>query len=159
MSHKLRFSMVKIKLKLFLSLFIFFLLSCGRLSEITVGDVDNIIVKGFEDNSLLISADISVNNPARNKITIIGFDTRVYLNDQFLGKINSVEHIVIHSKSSEKYTILFNVRLSNILGTAFAMMNLKEGNKINVKVEGVITARSLLIKRKINVSESRVLLL
>jgi LEA14-like dessication related protein len=149
--------MVNIKLNFLLVFCAFLVLSCGKLSEIKVTNVENIIVNGFEDNSVLISADISINNPTINKITIIGFDTRVYLNDQYLGKINSVEHIVIHSKSSEKYKIIFNVRLSNILGTAFAMMNLKEGNKINIRVEGLITARSLLIKRKINVAESRVL--
>jgi len=153
----MRYSMVNIKLNFLLVFCALLVFSCGKLSEIKVGNVDNIIVNGFEDNSVLISAEISINNPTINKITITGFDTRVYLNDQYLGKINSVEHIVIHSKTSEKYKILFNVRLSNILGTAFAMMNLKEGNKINVRVEGLITARSLLIKRKINVSESRVL--
>jgi LEA14-like dessication related protein len=151
--------MIKIKFSFFLVLFSLVLLSCGKLSEIKVGDVDNIIVKGFENNSLIISADISVSNPTINRITITGFDTRVYLNNQFLGKINSIEHIVIHSKSSERYTILFNVKLSNILGTAFAMMNLKEGNEINIRIEGTITARSLLIKRKIDVSESRDLIL
>jgi LEA14-like dessication related protein len=151
--------MYRMKLKFLLIFSIFLLLSCGKLSEIKVNNVENVVVSGFADNSVIITADISINNPTLSKITITGFDTRVYLNDQYLGKINSVEHIVIHSKSSEKYTILFKVRLSNILGTAFAMMNLKEGNKINVRVEGLITARSLMIKRKINVSESRVLFL
>ena len=151
--------MIKIKLNFFLIILALFLISCGKLSEIKVGNVDNITVKGFQDNALLISAEIYINNPTINRITITGFDTRVYLNGQFLGKINSVEHIVIRSKSSEKYTIIFNVRLSNILGTAFAMMNLKEGNEINVRIEGSITARSLLIKRKIDVSETRDLFL
>jgi LEA14-like dessication related protein len=150
-----RFSIVPIKYNFFLAIFALFLVSCGRLSEIQVGDVNNITVKGFEDNALLVSADLSISNPTINKITITEFDTHVYLNDQFLGKMNSVEHIVIHAKSSEKYTIVFNIRLSNFLGTAFAMMNLKEGNKIKIKIEGTITARSLLVKHKIDVSESR----
>jgi LEA14-like dessication related protein len=147
--------MVKIKLYLFLIILLLLQFSCGKLSEIKVGDVDNITVKGFEENALLISAEIAVSNPTINRITITGFDTRVYLNEQYLGKINSVEHIIIKSKTSEKYNIVFNVRLSNFLGTAFAMMNLREGNKIHIKIEGVITARSLLIKHRINVSESR----
>jgi LEA14-like dessication related protein len=155
MLYKIRFSNLKFKLNISIFLISFLLISCGKLSEIKVGEVNNISVIGFEDNALKISAEIAIENPSINKITITGFDTRVYLNDQYLGKINSAEHLVIHSKSSEKYTILLNVRLSNIFGTAFAMMNLKEGNKINVRVEGVITARTLLIKRKINISESR----
>jgi LEA14-like dessication related protein len=151
--------MVRIKLNYSLFILSFLLLSCGKLTEIKVGDVDNIVVKGFQDNALLISAEIEVTNPSRNKITVTGFDTHVYLNDQYLGKINSVDHIVINSKSAEKYNIVFNVRLSNFLGTAFAMMNLKEGNKVKIRIEGTITARSLLIKRKLNISESRNLVL
>jgi LEA14-like dessication related protein len=151
--------MIKIKLYFTLVILGLLLVSCGKLSEIKVGDVDKITVNGFEDNAVLISAEIAVINPTINRITITGFDTRVYLNEQYLGKVNSVEHIVIRSKSSEKYNIVFNIRLSNFLGTALAMMKFREGNKINIRIEGTITARSLLIRHKINVSESRELVL
>jgi LEA14-like dessication related protein len=133
----------------------FCLSSCARFSDMKIGDVKDVEVKGFEENSFVVAIKLDVDNPTIHKIKITDIDTKVFLNNQYIGKIVAVDEIIFPAKTSNEYSILLRVRLTNILGTAFAMMQLSDGNKVNIRLEGDLTARTLLLKKKINISESR----
>ncbi len=136
-------------------IFIALLTSCGRFSEITVGEINSITINGFEDNALLVTLRVSVENPTFHRITISDFDTRLYMNSQYVGKLTSIDVIVLPPKSDMVHDIVLRVRLANFLGTAIGIMNLKKDQNVNFRLEGTVSARTKLIKRKIAIDEVR----
>ncbi len=129
--------------------------ACGNFSKIEVGEVKEFTLKGFEDNALAIAITVPIENPTMHKIAITDIDFRVYMNNQYLGRVNSVEQIILPSNSSDKYNIDLKVRVANFFGAALTLMNLKSGQVINFRLEGTIDARSMLIKKTIEISEER----
>jgi LEA14-like dessication related protein len=136
-------------------LFLLFLTSCGNFSEVRVGEVKELIVNGFEDNALIMALRVPVENPTRHKITVTGLDLKVFMNDRYVGKVNSTEHLVLPARSNDQYNMELEVRVANFFGTALTLMNLKKGQKINFRIDGVISARSILIKKNIEITEER----
>ncbi len=136
-------------------IFIVFLTSCGRFSEITVGEINGVTINGFEDNALLVTLRVPVENPTLHRIIISDFDTRLYMNSQYVGKLTSADVIVLPPKSDMVHNIVLRVRLANFLGTAIGIMNLKKDQNVNFRLEGTVSARTKLIKRKITIDEVR----
>ncbi len=151
---KLIYSMVRIK-SLSYFLFLVLLTSCGRFSEITVGEIHGVTIKGFEENSLVVTFYIPIENPTLHRITISDFDTRLFMNSQYVGKISSADVIVLPSRSNMVHEITMHVRLANFLGMAIGIMNLKKGQNVNFRIEGTVSARTVLVKRKIEIDEVR----
>jgi LEA14-like dessication related protein len=129
--------------------------SCGNFSKIAIGEINGITIKGIEDNALIVAVRIPVENPTLHKITITDFDSKVYINDQYLGKVLIDDKIVFPSKSDAVYDVDLNIRLANFFGAALTMMNLRSGQRIKIRMEGELSARSALMKRKIPVNETR----
>jgi LEA14-like dessication related protein len=136
-------------------LFALLISSCTGFSDITIGDVKKVEVKGFEENSFIVAVKLTIDNPSGHKIKVADINSKVFINNQYIGKIVSSDEIIIPAKTNTDYTIQLKVRLTNILGTAFAMMQLSDGNKVKVRLEGELTARSMLMKKKIQINESR----
>jgi LEA14-like dessication related protein len=136
-------------------LFIVLFTSCGNFSKITVGEIKDFTVNGFEDNALLASVSIPVDNPTHHNITITDIDLKVYMNNQYLGKVNAIEPIVLLSKSNRNYNIDLKVRVANFFGAALTLMNLQNGQIILFRMEGTVSARSMLLKKKFEISEER----
>jgi LEA14-like dessication related protein len=139
----------------FLFLCTLFLLSCGNFSEITLGDISGVSVKGFEDNALIIELKLPVENPTMHRITVTDFDTKIFMNNQYLGKLNTKDPIVIKAKSTEVKDLVLEVRFSNFFGAAMNIINIQKGQKVLFKIEGEVLARSLLIRKKIAINESQ----
>jgi LEA14-like dessication related protein len=129
--------------------------SCGNFSKITVGNISGVTIKGLEDNALVMAVKIPVENPTLHKITVTDFDTKVFINDQYLGKILMDDKIIFPSKSNDVYDIDLNIRLANFFGAALTIMNLRSGQRINIRMEGELTARSALVRRKVPINEIR----
>jgi LEA14-like dessication related protein len=129
--------------------------SCGRISRIEIGEVRDFTVKGFEENALVIEVIIPIENPSLYKIKISDFEAKIYLNKGYLGRVNNIEPLVLSGKSSENYTLVFKVRMANFFGTASKVMNLQKGQRINLKIEGTVSARSFFMKKKIEINEER----
>ena len=53
------------------------------------------------------------------------------------------------------HDLVLKVRLANFLGTAIGIMSLKKGQVVNFRLEGTVTVRSILVKRKIPINEVR----
>jgi LEA14-like dessication related protein len=146
--------MNKLKLYLFLPI-ILIAVSCGNFSKITIGNITDLEVKGIENNALVVTVRIPVENPTLHKITVTDFNSKVFINDQYLGKINMEDKILFPAKSDDVYEVDMNIRLANLFGAALTMMNLRSGQRIKLRLEGELTGRSALMKRKIPINETR----
>ena len=129
--------------------------SCTHFSDITVGDIRSFSLKGFEENYVVFSMNLPVDNPTAHKVTITDLEAKVYLNGSYLGKVNLSEPLVIEKKATKNYDMVLKVRMANLLGSAFTMMSLKQGQKVHIKADGYFSARSMLLKKKIKIDEDR----
>jgi LEA14-like dessication related protein len=133
----------------------FILISCGKFSEITVGEINGVTIKGFEENAMIIALSIPVNNPTHHKITLSDFNTKVTMNNQYLGKVNSSDPVILMANSQQVYDLVLEVRLANVFGTALTLMNMKKGQRVLFRIEGSMNARTFLVKKKLEINESR----
>jgi len=132
-----------------------FLSSCGRFSEVTIGDISGLTVQGIQNDALIVVVNIPVENPTHHRITINEVDLRMSMNKQYVGKILLNDKIIIPANSDEIHEVSLKVRMANLITTGLFMMNMKKGQKVQFRLEGSVTARSLMIKREILVDELR----
>lgn len=136
-------------------LFFPFLISCGSFESIKIGDPESVQMQGFEGNFLKFNVRVPIENPTTHRIRIEEIDLKVFLNGRYIGKLIVDENIIIKPKRQHVYDLPVKVRLSNILNTAFIMMTVKKGQSIPVKFEGKVVARSMLIRKTIEVNVER----
>jgi len=129
--------------------------SCSNFENIEIGNPRNITMQGFEDNFLKIKVELPVKNPTLHRIQLLELDVKVFLNNQYIGKLIVDEEITIKGKRQSVLALPVKIRLSNILNTAFIMMSLKKGNEAEIRFVGNVIARSALIKRTVQIDESR----
>ena len=142
------------------AVFCFFILaitvsSCGRFDEIEIGEPQEIQVRGFEENSLVVFAAIPVDNPTIHRIFLKEIDLRVSMNNRYIGKLLVDEKILIKPMHKEVYRLPVKIRLANILNMAFVMMNMKKGQEVNFKFEGTVKVKTMLITKTIPIDETR----
>jgi LEA14-like dessication related protein len=130
-------------------------ISCGSFDDIVIGEPNEVKVRGFEENFLVVDVALPVSNPTLYPITLKDIDMRVYLNDKYIGKLMLDDKVKIKPKSSEVYHLPVKVRMANVLGTAFIMMTLKKGSSPSFRFEGEVDARGMLIKKTIHVDETK----
>lgn len=138
-----------------LFVFIPLIYSCGNFEEIEIGEPKEVKIRGFEDNFLIVDIALPVNNPTIHRVSIKEMDVRVFLNDKYIGKLLIDEKVSIKPKKDTVYNLPVKIRLANVLGTAFIMMNMNKGSQSEVRFEGEIKAKALMITKTIEIKESK----
>lgn len=151
--------MMKIRNILMYLLAAILLTSCGGFSKIEIGEVKEINIGGFKDNALLLTVKLPIDNPSAYKITVLELDSKVYINKQYLGTVNSIEKVILPARSNDVYNLDLSIRVANFFGAALSVMNMKAGQKISVRMDGSVKARSLLLTKKIPFEESQEIVL
>ena len=131
------------------------LAGCGRYKNIEVGDLQDYAIKGFDENALIVTLKIPVNNPSIYRITISDLDTRMFVNGQYIGKVFTDQQVVLPSRSEQIHELELRVRLANFLATAGSLMSIRRGDEVVLRLEGTFHARTFLFKKEIEVNESR----
>ncbi|MBN1953226.1 MAG: hypothetical protein JW801_18620 [Bacteroidales bacterium] len=144
------------RLKFLAGIFIIILVaSCGRYKDIQIGEVQDFEIKGFNKDALVLEIKVPIDNPSVFNIEITEMDARVYINDKYIGKVNSTDTVMLHKKSEEVHDLNMNVRLANFLGSAMKVMNLKKGSQIHLRLEGFMMARVMGLRKKVSFDESK----
>lgn len=131
------------------------LVSCGNFEQIEIGEPKDLKLRGFQDNYLLVDVAIPIENPTLHHITLREMDVKVFLNNQYIGKLLIDETVKIKPKSDEIYQLPVKIRLANILSTAFIMMNMKPGVSADLRFEGEVVAGTRIFKKSLPIKESR----
>jgi LEA14-like dessication related protein len=133
--------------------------SCGDLERIEIGDPQEVKIQGFDGNYLKILAQIPINNPSAYNVKIQEIDLRVYLNGTYIGKLIVDEAIEIERKVNKNYELPVKIRLNNILGAAYIMMNMKQGQKVEIRLEGLVTAKTIMFTREFQIDQTKKIVL
>jgi hypothetical protein len=71
-----------------------------------------------------------------------------------MGKLIIDEKIRIQRKTEKIYNLPVKIRLTNILGAAFIMMNLNQSQDISLKLQGEVKAQSMFITKSFEIDET-----
>jgi LEA14-like dessication related protein len=127
--------------------------SCGKISQVKVVNLSSFRIQGFEGNALISEADLLIKNPTGHKIQMNGFDARIFINNNYLGRVSSIDPVFIKPRTDSVYKLVLNIRMANPLGAAMTVMNFKQGQKINIKIDGEMMVKTSFIKRNIPINE------
>ena len=129
------------------------LTACSSFENIKIGDIKQYEIQKFEDNELKVRLVIPVENPTIFPFKIESADLRTTINGRYIGKLELDTVIKVESKKNKDYQVPVNIKISNILVTAFVMMNIKEDSEIKLKLEGIATGKSLFIRKEYIIDE------
>lgn len=123
--------------------------SCFSPKTIEVGKIEGIKVKQFKRNVLSVEVTLPIKNPNFFSFKIVDIDLDVFVRNKVVGKITSVDDIVIPAKSDEAHDFNIDLEMTNMLLGTVAFINSLSGNNLELKIEGFVEVKSFLFKRKI----------
>ncbi len=152
------FQLLKLTHKLSLALtltFALLLTSCKGVEDIRLTGVSDFEFKGMENNVISFSAKVGVSNPSAVGFRVTGMNIKTLADGNFIGTLSTPDHVKIKARSDSAYFMNFTLTLPNMLTGASSLYSLARKKKVNMEMQGVITARSWLTTRKTEIHESR----
>jgi LEA14-like dessication related protein len=146
--------MVK-KVRLFFLLTFLFAVSCRSFEEIELKGISNVSFRGIENNTVRFSAGLQVYNPTAYGIKIKELSLKTIANGDYLGTLRCDDDIRIAARKDSIYMANLNLKLANILSGAAAIYKLSRQDKVRLEVQGYVKARTMMLTRKIEVAETR----
>jgi hypothetical protein len=137
--------------------FLLMLSSCKNFDSIELRGVDKVIFHGIEKNTVYFSAGLMVNNPSGVRFKIKEVNLKTVVNGDFLGTLHCIGDVKIGARTDSVYRVPLSLELSNIFTGAATLYKLSRQKKVKMEVKGYIRVRTLLISKKIEVSESQML--
>jgi LEA14-like dessication related protein len=132
------------------------LTSCKGVTDIEVTGADGFEYKGMDNNSLLFSVNIRMHNPSSLTFRIREVNLKTVVDGNYLGTISTNDKIKVPAQSDSSYRVTFNLQLTNLLTGASTIYSLSRKEVVTVEVQGYVKARSMLVVKKVDVLESRV---
>jgi LEA14-like dessication related protein len=121
-----------------------------------MGEIDSLYFKKADGRKVSFEVMVPLVNNNWFSVTITDADLDVYMNNEYFGKIKSVENVKIHANSTEVYAFPFEVEFSGstILKGAMTLFSLFLERQVEVSLKGDIMAKSFGFYRSIPVEES-----
>jgi hypothetical protein len=135
---------------------ILLLASCSDIHDITLKGMDNVQLKGIEDNNIKFSADVTMFNPSSVNFRISEVNLKMIVDGNFIGTLTLDEPMKIKAHSDTSYLGDFNLQLANMFTGAAALYGLKDKRQVTIDMQGFVRAKSWLVFRKIDIAEKRV---
>ena len=130
--------------------------SCKDVTDIRFTGVDNIKLRGMENNKINFTADVGVYNPSTVAFKVTEVNLKTIIDGNFIGTLTSDEKLRIKSKTDTSYTMNFSLDLANILSGASTLYGLSRKKQVTLEMQGYVKARSWLTVRKVDVNEKQV---
>jgi len=138
---------------IFISFVLTLFSSCGNYNDISITSFNNVKFRGLNQNTILLSFDIEVDNPNRRKISVTDIEFNTWINDRELGTFRITETIKLTPCSKRGYVIPAEIQLKTIadafkLATSGSMESMLD----RLEVEGSIKAKSFPVRKTIKVN-------
>jgi hypothetical protein len=131
------------------------LASCKGLEEIRFTGVDNVVLKGIENNKINFSADIGVVNPSSMGFKIKEVNLKTSVDGNFIGTLSITDPVRIKARSDSSYSTDFSLQIANMLTGASTLYGISRKKQVTLEMQGFVRARKWFAFRKIDVSEKQ----
>lgn len=137
--------------------FLLFLTACGNIENIEIKGVDRVIFQGIRDNTVYFTAGLMVQNPSGISFKVKEVNLKTVANGDFLGTMHCTDQVKVMARSDSVYMVPLSLSLSNIFTGASALYRISRQKQVTMEVKGYVRVKSLLVSRKIEISESQVI--
>ncbi len=137
--------------------FMLVLSSCNDIENIEIIGVEKVIFEGIQDNMVYFSAGLKVYNPSAVSFKIREVNLKTVADGVFLGTLNCTDKIKINARSDSVYMVPLSLKLANIFTGASMLYKLSRQKKVNMEVKGYVRVRTMMIYKKIEVSEKQLM--
>ncbi|PKP39374.1 MAG: hypothetical protein CVT98_02045 [Bacteroidetes bacterium HGW-Bacteroidetes-15] len=131
---------------------VFVFSSCGRYNDISVKDFNDVKFRGLNQNTVMLSFDVEIDNPNTRKISVIDIEFKAWLNNRELGVFRITEAIKLIPCSKQSYFVPAEIELRTIADAIrIATSGSFESLLDKIEVEGEIKAKSFPVRKTIKI--------
>ncbi len=128
--------------------------SCSY-QEVTYGGVKNIQLQGASLSEIKLKITVNIKNPNTYKISLVGGKFNVKSEDFDLGTFTLTEKTVIPAQSEGDVQVFVGTKIKSLFSSASAalMANIQK-NSFPVTIDGYITAKAYLLRKKVRFNKT-----
>jgi len=128
---------------------------CSSFKPIEVGNPTNFKVHSIDANNIKASVFLPIKNPNFLSVKIEEIDATAYINEKKTGKVINSEVLKIPGNSNETQELKFKIDFSDIVSGGLSFLSILKEGKVDLKLKGTITAKSLFSEKKIDFTKKR----
>jgi LEA14-like dessication related protein len=127
--------------------------SCS-FEEVEITEIKYVKLLEFSKKGLLVESEIKIKNPNGFQLSMVDSEFDIYIKGSKLAKASIDNTIKIPKNSEEYHKVLMKSDFKDFAdGALTKMLSLTFGSsEVDFKVEGYITGRAFLMKKKVRVS-------
>lgn len=134
---------------LFSFILIIFLQGCFLYKEVQIRNIRNVELVKFENNALIIEADVDVDNPNFYDIEVVGSELNIFLNDDLLGNATIINELTVNKKTKEaKHLEIRTVYKGKMSTSLRGIFGLALGKEMTIKIDGVVKGKAMGFTRE-----------
>ena len=124
---------------------------CTGYDDVKILNIKDVTYQEFRGNVLRLAITATVDNPNYFSVRIKDANMDLRLNEQVIGTVTQVEHIVLEGRAQKDYKVQISIEvkdmMSNIIGLSRILMN--EPHKLNLS--GTVHVKSFLYSKTFQV--------
>lgn len=129
--------------------------SCFSYEEVEIRDIKSVKLKEFSTNGLVVESEIKLYNPNKFDIKVVNSDFDVYVEGSKICKSRIDNKISIPRESEAYHTLIFKSDYKDLTDGALPKLigiTAMGKDEIDFKVDGSITGKAYIFKKKVKVS-------
>ncbi len=139
---------------LLLIILTFSLTSCYKDVEfVRIESVD----ADFDGNVSVLTFEVRINNPNSFKINIVESNIDIFLNDKHLAVLKSEHDILLPANKESVIQLPIEINILDVIFNIPNIWSLLKSSQATFKFDGYVVGKFIFGKKKIKVSEERVL--
>ena len=120
--------------------------------EVEIIRLENVFIKQFSSKGIAAEVFLKVKNPNNYDISIVGSDLDILINERTVGKATISDKIKLPKKSEKVHRFIIESNFEKLgSGVLTTIASVLMAQSVKLGVKGNITAKALLIQKKIKV--------
>ena len=131
------------------------LTSCFQYEDVEIKDIKSLKLLEFSDKGLVVESEIQIINPNNFEITVVNSEFEVYVQGSKICKSSIDNEVKIPKNSEDYHTLIMKSDYKDMAEGAFVKLiaiTAMDTDNIDFKVEGSITGKAFIFKKKVDVS-------
>jgi len=123
------------------------------MQPIKIGQIKNFKINELSADAIKTQVTLTVKNPNFFGIKMIESDLTLMVNAKNLGPVKFEDDLEIPANSEKEYIVKIILEKPDYLNTFVTFLSILSQKKAKVKLEGTITAKSMIFTKEVKISE------